>query len=295
MTQLVRELLYRCTMVKGVHRHRRYLPYVLGLVLLATTVVLARKGWSFYRLSLEDRVVHPAFRSLRPSGTVGNGYGFVAAALMILNLSYLVRRRFGDARLGSMRSWLDLHVFTGLLATVLVSFHSAFQLRTPIAVASTASLSLVVLTGVIGRFLYALAPSGDAERMRRALDDAELAMPGHRAQLSHALVELPPLRIPADANLLRGLLAIPSWLRTGRQRRSAIVLLLPPRSAQDHEARAATRELRRAASADARSAGVSALLRSWRGIHRFFALLMLIAVGLHAGVAWHYGYRWIFT
>lgn len=275
--------------------HRRYLPYALGLVLLAITVVLAQKGWSFYKLSLEDRVEHPAFRSLRPSGKVGNGYGFVAAALMVLNLSYLIRRRFGDARLGSMRGWLDLHVFTGLMATVLVSFHSAFQLRTPIAMASTASLALVVVTGVMGRFLYALAPSGDAERLRHALDAAEAAMPGHRDQVSQALAELPAPRISADASLVRSLLSIPAWLRVGRQRRSAIALLLPPRAQQDRDARAATRELRRAASLDARSAGISALLRSWRGIHRFFALLMLIAVGLHAGVAWHYGYRWIFA
>ena len=40
--------------------------------------------------------------------------------------------------------------------------------------------------------------------------------------------------------------------------------------------------------------GMAALLRSWRGLHRFFALLMLAAVLLHAGVAWYYGYRWIF-
>src|SRR5688572_14393069 len=104
---------------------RRYLPYVLGLLLLALTVHLAREGWTFYQLSLEDRVEHPDFRRLRPSGNVGNGYGFVAAALVVLNLSYLVRRRFGGPRMGSMRAWLDLHVFTGLTAAVLVSFHSA--------------------------------------------------------------------------------------------------------------------------------------------------------------------------
>lgn len=274
---------------------RRYLPYVLGLLLLAVTVVLARKGWSFYVLSLEDRVEHPDFRSLRPSGRVGNGYGFVALALMVLNLSYLVRRRFGGARMGSMRAWLDLHVFTGLTATVLVSFHSAFQLRTPIAMASTASLAMVVLTGVIGRFLYALAPSADAERMRRALDRVEVAAPGHRGQLVQALAALPAPSIRADASLVRSLIAIPGWVRTARQRRGTITLLLPHGLTADREARAAVRELQQAAAADARSAGVGALLRSWRGLHRFFALLMLIAVGLHAGVAWHYGYRWIFT
>jgi hypothetical protein len=46
--------------------------------------------------------------------------------------------------------------------------------------------------------------------------------------------------------------------------------------------------------ADVRSVMGMALLRSWRGLHRLFALLMLLAVVVHIGVAWHYGYRWIF-
>jgi hypothetical protein len=55
------------------------------------------------------------------------------------------------------------------------------------------------------------------------------------------------------------------------------------------------RELERAAVGEARTHGMSALVRSWRGLHRFFALFMLAAVILHAGVAWYYGYRWIFA
>ncbi len=109
---------------------------VLAVALVAVSVALAAKGWSFYRLSLEDRLEHPAYRALRPSGLYGNGYGWVAALLVVMNLSYLLRRRLATASLGSMRVWLDVHVFTGLLASVLVSFHSAFQLRTPIATLS---------------------------------------------------------------------------------------------------------------------------------------------------------------
>ena len=60
------------------------------------------------------------------------------------------------------------------------------------------------------------------------------------------------------------------------------------------ELRRAAGELYAASAADARASGIAALLRSWRAMHRFFALLMLAAVFLHAGVAWYYGYRWIF-
>ena len=36
------------------------------------------------------------------------------------------------------------------------------------------------------------------------------------------------------------------------------------------------------------------VLRSWRGLHRLFAILMLVTVVVHVWVAWHYGYRWRF-
>ncbi len=267
----------------------------LALVLIAISVGLAYRGYSFYLLSLEERVEHPDFRTLRPTGLYGNGYGWVAALLIVLNLSYLIRRRFGGARLGSMQKWLDLHVFTGLVAAVLVSFHSAFQLRTPIAATSTASLGLVVVTGIIGRFLFALAPTGSRERLRAALDAVDTTLPGSRAPLAAVIAHHPGPDVPANASLLRSLFAMFAWRRATRARRAAIKKLVPPRKQLSRLQRAAVEELCQAAAVDARASGVSALLRSWRGLHRFFALLMLAAVLLHGGVAWYYGYRWIFT
>ena len=271
------------------------LALLLALLLVGITVALAYRGYSFYKLSLDDRVEHIDYRKLRPSGLIGNGYGWVAALLVVLNLSYLIRRRFGSAKLGSMRVWLDIHVFTGMLAASLVSFHSAFQLRTPIATASAASLAVVVLTGLIGRFLYALAPSNARERLRAALDDVDAKCPGKRQQLTVALEKYPQTEVPANASLLRSLLAIPRWRRNGRSRREVMALVLPERAEMSRELRKAADELYRAAAADARVQGVAALLRSWRGLHRFFALVMLAAVLLHGGIAWYYGYRWIFA
>ncbi|HEU4731305.1 MAG TPA: hypothetical protein VFT22_25600 [Kofleriaceae bacterium] len=272
-----------------------FLALVLGLVLISVTVGLAYRGWSFYRLSLEDRVEHPEFRVLRPSGLVGNGYGWVAAMLVVLNLSYLIRRRFGSARFGSMKIWLDVHVFTGLLAASLVSFHSAFQLRTPIASVSAASLGTVVLTGLLGRFLYALGPGGVRERLGAALEAVDGELPGSRVALAAGIAQRPGPDVPANASLLRSLWAIPSWVRAARDRREILEMILPPRANMSRGLRRATRELFAASAADARASGVTALLRSWRALHRFFALLMLAAVFLHAGVAWYYGYRWIFA
>ena len=276
---------------------RRKIPVLriaLGLSLVAVTIVLAYRGWSFYKLSLENRVEHPDYRQLRPSGVIGNGYGWVAALLTVMNLSYLIRRRLANSKLGSMKAWLDVHVFTGMLAAILVSFHSAFQLRTPVATASAVSLGVVVLTGLIGRFLYALTPAIDRKRLRDAIDNIDAEFPGHRDEIVSALDDLPGPIVPANASLLRSVLAIPSWRRVSNARRRSLQLVLPPRNEQSPQARRVAKELYKAASAEARSSGMAALLRSWRGLHRLFALAMLAAVLLHAGIAWYYGYRWIF-
>lgn len=181
------------------------LPWILLLLLLGIAAGLLWKGWGFYQLGLEARTEHPDYRTLRPSGDLGNGYGFMAALLMLANLLYLVRRRVRAFRWGSMRAWLDVHVFTGLFAAMLAAFHSAFQLRTPIAIVTTVALAVVVLTGLVGRFLHFLVNRG----------------------------------------------------RGGAARAEKI-------------------------------------LRSWRSVHRLAALTMLVTVGVHIGVAWHFGYRWIF-
>jgi hypothetical protein len=270
-----------------------WLPYVLAFLLISLTVYLLSRGWSFYRLSLEDRVEHPEFRMLRPSGRVGNGYGWIAALLIVLNLSYLFRRRFFGPRAGSMRIWLDVHVFTGLAAAMLATFHSAFQMRTIVTQISAGSLGIVVLTGLVGRFLHALTPAADRERLRDAVDQLEAAWPGHRDQIVTAIEALPGPAVPPNASLLRSLLAIPRWRRVGRTRREALAVIVP-RDTLERAQRHAAREVANAAAAEAGSAGKLALLRSWRGLHRFFALLMLASVALHGGIAWYFGYRWIF-
>jgi hypothetical protein len=281
--------------LSDVRRRVSALAAFLTLIFVAVTVGLGYRGYSFYKLSLDDRVEHPDYRTLRPTGLLGNGYGWVAALLIVLNLSYLIRRRFGGARLGAMRVWLDFHVFTGLMAASLVSFHSAFQLRTPVATVSTVSLAVVVATGLIGRFLHALAPANARERLRNALDAVEAVLPGQREALKIALDTQPAPNIPANATLLRSVLSIPKWRRVGRRRRDVLAGVLPPRRAMSRAQRAAAAELYAAAAADARSDGIAALLRTWRGLHRLFALMMLAAVLLHAGIAWYYGYRWIFA
>jgi hypothetical protein len=275
----------------------------LGLLLLGTAAYLAWRGWSFYTLSLEERVEHPEFRQLRPTGFLGAGYGFVATALVFANLFYLVRRRFaGTAALGSLRVWLDVHVFTGLLAAVFVAFHSSFQLRTPIATATAGSLAMVVLTGMIGRLLHALVPRNDRSALEDATARLEDVLPGAGLPVLAAARAFAVPHVPANASLARALGMLPALRRVARDRREAVAAVIEAHTPPTRLDRRTRRALRRAAAltadaaaGEARAVGATAILRSWRSLHRLFAILMLLTVALHAGVAWHYGYRWIFS
>lgn len=281
-------------------RRSRVFATTLAALVISLGVLLAYRGWSFYLLGLHERPDHPDFKVLRPSGLVGNGYGFAAATLIVTNLLYLARRRIPRFRLGSMRFWLDLHVFTGLSAAMLVGFHSAFQLRSTLATLTAASLAVVVVTGIIGRLFYALVPEDGGQELRIAVDAVGAEAPWIHAELELILHALPAPRLPANASLLRCLAVLPRWRQVRIQRRRAIRAAFLPslRAAPDRRTRRMLRSLRRwvlrAARGEVRSAAGTSLLRSWRSLHRLFAITMLVAVGVHVGVAWHFGYRWIF-
>ena len=273
---------------------------ILAGALLALAAYLTVRGYDFYRLGLDARVDHPDFRALRPSGLVGHGYGIVGTLLILTNLLYLLRRRLASARLGSMRLWLELHSFTGLAGAMLIAFHSAFQLRSQIATTTALSLAVVVLTGIVGRFIVALT-SRDDGRLDEGMLRLEAALPGAGPAVRTLLADQPPFQIDARASLRRVLATLSRWRRDADLRREAVRLYvgnhgglaaLAPSHRQ--EVRALGHHLGDLAAGEVRAVAAAAFLRSWRSLHRLFALLMLTTVVVHIGVAWHYGYRWIF-
>src|SRR5581483_11444679 len=105
--------------------------------------------------------------------------------LILSNLLYLVRRRLTRfmSWAGSVRAWLNMHAFTGLVGSVLVLFHSAFQLRTPIATVTSVSLAIVVGTGLVGLYLYALVPREGLKPLQDRLKEIEPMLPGLAEQV----------------------------------------------------------------------------------------------------------------
>ena len=88
----------------------------------------------------------------------GIAFGTLATLLIGVLLWYGVRKRQYRSRWGTMETWLQSHVYLGLLSLVVVLYHSGFRFEDRLAVAALVILSLVVLTGILGAVLYTTVP-----------------------------------------------------------------------------------------------------------------------------------------
>jgi hypothetical protein len=283
---------------------RSYAAWFTVLLLSTLFALMLRRGWSYYRLGLSERALHPDYRALNPAGLIGHGYGMVGTALIVTNLLYLVRRRFAKhipTGFGSMQAWLNAHAFTGLVGSLLVLFHSAFQLRTAIATVTSVSLGIVVATGLIGLYLYVLIPKAGLHPLRGRLAELEPLMPELVGNVqafvqSHAVTQL-----PADASFVRSVFMIPRWVFQARARRHGVrkaaradkLLRVVARNDRSLAQRIVD-ELADLAAGEVDTNAGAAMMRSWRSLHRFLAILMLLSVSVHVAVAWYFGFRWIF-
>lgn len=274
----------------------RQLDWLLFVLFALGTAALLIRGWQFYTLAVGERVDHPDFRVLGPSTSLGRAYGIAGFCMMLTNLAYLVRRKMARLSLGSLRAWLDIHTFTGLFGGLLVVFHSAFQVRTTIAVITVGSLFVAILTGIIGRSIYTLTPKPDRTRLAQHLAVLDHIGPGMGQTLSHRLGLVPRTRGPERSSLLAFALALPSYKREMDERRRVFDRTVHEYAQHfGHELGRVRRRIadcRGIYACEVRAAAADTLLRSWRGVHRLSALLMVLLVVMHIVVAWYYGFVW---
>jgi hypothetical protein len=283
---------------------RRYALWITVLTLALLAALMIWRGFDYYRQGLSARAAHPDYRLLNPAGFLGHGYGMVGTALIATNLLYLIRRRFAKyipPQFGSMKAWLNAHVFTGLTGSLLVLFHSAFQLRTAVATVTSVSLAIVVATGLVGLYLYLLIPKAGLQPFRDRLAEIEPLMPGLVKCVDEFVHKTPATQLPLDAGFVRTLFTIPRWVLQARARRRGIkaaaredALFRLVATTDTGLARDLVDELGILAATEVDTHAGRAVMGSWRSLHRFLAILMLLSVSVHIAVAWYFGFRWIF-
>jgi len=146
----------------------------VALVWIATLGVVASLAWTgsdYYQTSLAERPRHAAFWELKPGGSRGHAMGIVGSAMMVVMLTYSLRKRTRVFRkTGTLRIWLDFHIYCGVFGPLLVILHSSFKVQGLVAL-SFWSMIAVAASGVLGRYLYLQIPrtrAGDELSLRGA-------------------------------------------------------------------------------------------------------------------------------
>ncbi|MBI4584086.1 MAG: hypothetical protein HY717_08695 [Planctomycetes bacterium] len=206
--------------------------------------------------------------------------------------------------LGPLRSWMSLHVFTGLIAGALILFHSAFLPKSALGILAFASLLIVIATGLIGRYIYSWVPR-TVEGREMEIEEIRQRLSRHREGLQQlgvdtALLEIGPPS-PSGALSVKGFFAtLAIILRGDREIRKHYLKLkraveAPARTPQaTHRILDLLKQFCRERSWLLRYHELRGLMGSWRFFHRWLAIVMLLVAAFHIGVAMRYGELWIF-
>ena len=136
----------------------------LWLSLLAAATITAIYAFVVYR-----------YQAIPAAGSLfGHLIGVVGSLLMLLTETlYSFRKRSRKAYWGSMESWLQFHIFTGLVGLYMVLLHTSWKFN-GLAGATTLLTIIIVISGFIGRYIYTRIP--------RTLEGLEITPSGAQAQ-----------------------------------------------------------------------------------------------------------------
>ncbi len=285
--------------------HSLFLAFLAALGLLVP-VALGLRGCGYYLTPETERPFHPQYEVLKPSGAESHGYGIAGTLLIILGVSsYSSRKRLRALRnTGSIRVFLEVHIFLCLVGPTLVLFHTTFKFGGLVAVGAWSMLA-VVLSGIVGRYLYTQIPktlrgqemtAGEIQQERTRLTEnlvrQSALSPADLDRIDRLLV---PTAEPQEAGVLRALSS--AFLfdlgRIGRARRfrhELARLRVPAQSIGQLERIALRRALfqRRVLVLEQSRR----LFHLWHVIHLPFTIVMFVIVIVHVGVAIAFGYRW---
>ncbi len=275
---------------------------VLGLTLIGAFVVgtLFFLGSEYYLLPARLRARSPLHELMRPAGVWGHGIGIVATGVMLLNFLYPLRKRLGFLKgTAPIRTWLQFHIFVGIMSPLVIAFHAAFQSRNLLATVTYVALLVVVLTGLFGRFVYGLVPSAGGKAQELSMVRGQLSRHEHelgelvRGEELQALLGGAIERASKRTSLLGYLLSAPlrrisRWWMLHRARRlfsDADGFAELERAFLEYETLAVQTQF---------YGSLRRLLSAWRAFHVVLSVLLVGIIAVHVWLSIYLGYRWIY-
>ena len=106
-------------------------------------------------------------RGIPPAGELfGHGIGIVGFVFMLMTETlYSLRKRSRSVSWGWMSTWLQFHIFTGLVGPYMVLLHTSWKFN-GIAGVTTMFTVMIVVSGFVGRYIFTRIP--------RTLDGLEI-------------------------------------------------------------------------------------------------------------------------
>ena len=259
------------------------------LILALVTFYLVYNGYYYYHTGLEERFYHPDHELLKPNGLLGHGIGIIGSVSMVAGVSiYMLRKRMKSlGRLGKLKYWLEFHIFLCTIGPVLVLFHTSFKVGGLVAF-SFWSMVAVVLSGVIGRFIYIQIP--------RTIEGREMSLNEVR-RLKTDIRNILVKKYALDKDSLDIIVELTLGSRKNRKGVRQIKQTLKANHLSRSQRSQVMRQVNNEISLNRRIDRLETmqnLFKHWHVAHLPFALIMLIIMVIHIAVAIVFGYTWIF-
>jgi hypothetical protein len=255
--------------------------------------------WAFFAslaITLVYLFVTVTWRAVPAASSLfGQAIGIVGFILMIMTESlYSLRKRSRNARWGRMSTWMQFHIFTGLVGPYMVLLHTSWKFHGLAGVVMLLTV-VIVASGFAGRYIYTAIPRtadgveielGELVRQIAAIDDAlslwNVAQPQAPSALRFRLA-LNPSAGSTDLTLGLGS-AVSDWIERWRwkvqERHLDPVIRDQARKLERLAKRRQTLRRQVASLAAARQ-----MLSLWHVVHVPIGIALFTAASIHAVAA----------
>lgn len=270
-------------------------------ITLVVSAYLIFTGMDYYATSLEERFYHPRHGWFKPSGVYGHGIGILGTLMILFGVViYIARKRYDFlVRYIRLKHLLEFHIFLCTLGPILVLFHTAFKFGGIVSIAFW-SMVAVVLSGVVGRFIYIQIPrtiEGRAMNLNEVQDIKTSLGTSLREKLGGDDVVMNLLTTATASVQGAPRKSMVGKFFDDRKTISKIRTTLEEKEFSSQEQRSLigmVKEEIALANKISRLSKMQQLFEYWHVAHLPFALIMLIILVIHVGVTLAFGYKWIF-
>ena len=270
--------------------HTAYIVTMVAITLVVTTY-LFYIGFSYYNTALEERFYHPRHNWFKPSGLYGQGLGIFGTLMILFGVViYIARKRYNFlAKYIRLKYLLEFHIFLCTLGPILVLFHTAFKFGGIVSIAFW-SMVAVVLSGIVGRFIYNQIP--------KTIEGRQMTMNELKEMKTDLAVELHQ-KFKLESNTLDIISDLMSEDNTTANSKKLGYLrkVLNRKDLPKEDRNSIIKMVKNEISLTrkiARLSKMQQLFKYWHVVHMPFALIMLVIVVIHIGVTLAFGYKWIF-